>query len=82
MEFGSGASGTSGIYEFRLEGRLDARVARRFEGLCAMALRSGKTLLVGPIADQSALYGTLDRIRDTGAVLLGMRRIGARRGQA
>ena len=33
-------------------------------------------MLVGPIADQAALYGTLDRIHDMGAVLLGVRYIG------
>ena len=62
-------------YEIRLKGHLDARRTRHFEGLTATWLPCGETLLVGPLADQAALFGVLDRIRDLGIILLAVRRV-------
>ncbi len=62
-------------YEIRLQGHLDARRAERFVGMRITLLDSGETQLVGPVADQAALYGILDRIRDMGVPLLTVRRL-------
>jgi len=62
-------------YEIRLQGHLDARRAERFAGMRITLLDSGVTQLVGPVPDQAALYGILDRIRDMGVALLTVRRL-------
>ncbi|MEZ4717551.1 MAG: hypothetical protein R2851_15915 [Caldilineaceae bacterium] len=43
---------------------------RQFDGMTAARLPGGVTALVGPVADQAALYRLLGRIRDLGAPLL------------
>ncbi len=62
-------------YEIRLQGHLDARSAERFAGMVVKLLAGGETQLVGPVADQAALYGILDRIRDMGVPLLAVHRL-------
>jgi hypothetical protein len=64
---------TPRCYEIRLEGHLDQRRIERFEGLAAMLLPSGETLLTGPVMDQAALHGILSRIRDMGIPLVEVR---------
>ena len=63
-------SGKSPLYEIRLRGHLDARRARQFAGLTITLLPQGDTLLCGPVADQAALHGILNRIRDLGMSLV------------
>ncbi len=58
------------IYEIRLQGHLDTRRVGSFDGLTATWLPCGETVLTGPVADQAALFGILDRIRDMGIALL------------
>jgi hypothetical protein len=64
------------VYEIRLRGHLDARRARQFEGLTMTLLPEGETLLYGPVLDQAALHGILNRIRDMGVPLIYARRVG------
>ena len=64
---------TQPYYEIRLQGHLDERRLRRFEGLTATLLPNGETVLTGPITDQAALHGILGRIRDMGIPLLEVR---------
>ncbi len=52
------------FYEIRLEGQLDPCWSEWLEGLEITPLKNGETLLSGPLADQAALYGLLNRIRD------------------
>ncbi len=59
-----------GRYEIRLKGHLDARWARRFEGLSLSHASDGTTILSGPVVDQAALYGLLRQVRDLGLPLL------------
>ena len=63
----------SGVYVIRLRGHLDERRWPYFEGLTITLLPDGETVLTGPVADQAALYGFLDRIRDMGMTLLEVR---------
>ena len=57
-------------YRIEVEGRLDPHWSRWFHGLTLAATGECNTIIAGPIADQSALHGVLDRIRDLGLVLV------------
>jgi hypothetical protein len=59
-----------GRYEIRLKGHLDGRWAAWFDGLSLSRESDGTTIIHGPIADQAALHGLLQRIRDTGLPLV------------
>ena len=53
-----------GRYEIRLKGRLDARWAAWFDGLSLTHEADGTTLIHGPVVDQAALHGVLQKVRD------------------
>lgn len=57
-------------YEIRLKGHLDTRWAAWFDGLSLTRERDGTTLLSGPVVDQAALHGLLQKVRDLGLPLL------------
>ena len=57
-------------YEIRLEGHLDTRWAAWFDGLILTNDRDGTTALRGPVVDQAALHGVLQKVRDTGLRLI------------
>ena len=63
-----------GRYEIRLAGHLDARWAAWFDGLTVGHDVDGTTLISGPIADQAALHGVIQRVRDLGLPLLSVTR--------
>lgn len=63
------------VYEIRLHGHLDERRARQFVGLAMTLLPEGDTLLRGPVQDQAALHGILNRIRDLGISLVYVRQV-------
>jgi hypothetical protein len=57
-------------YEIRLKGHLDSRWAAWFHGLSLTNENDGTTVLLGPVIDQAALHGLLQRVRDVGLPLL------------
>jgi hypothetical protein len=59
-----------GRYEIRLKGHLDTRWAAWFDGLSLSHESDGITILHGPVADQAALHGLLQKVRDTGLPLV------------
>ena len=59
-----------GRYEIRVQGHLDARWAAWFDGLAIAHGSDGTTTIEGPVADQAALHGLLQRIRDLGLPLI------------
>ena len=65
MELASGSS-----YEIRVQGRLDTRWAAWFEGMALVHATDGTTTLSGVVADQAALHGLLQKLRDLGVALL------------
>jgi hypothetical protein len=57
-------------YEIRLIGHLDDRWAAWFDGLSLSLESDGTTIIRGSVADQAALHGLLQRVRDTGLPLV------------
>lgn len=66
----------SDTYELRVQGHLDDRWSHSLGGLAVQRQADGTTVLVGPIVDQAALHGLINRIRDLGLPLLSMKQIG------
>ena len=64
----------SAWYEIRLQGRLDPRWASWFEGMTLTDRTDGTTVIDGLVADQAALHGLLQRLRDLGLPLLSVDR--------
>ncbi|MFC6159862.1 hypothetical protein [Kribbella jiaozuonensis] len=64
----------SAWYEIRLEGRIDPRWAAWFDGM-TLTHADGTTVLHGRVADQAALHGLLQRLRDLGLPLLSVDRV-------
>jgi hypothetical protein len=62
-------------YEIRVDAVLDERWTEWF-GL-GLLNEGDDTVLVGMIADQSALHGVLDKVRDMGLSVIDMRRLPA-----
>jgi hypothetical protein len=60
----------AGRYEIRLKGHLDNRWAAWFDGLTLTHQTDGTTVIHGPVADQAALHGLLQKVRDTGLPLV------------
>jgi hypothetical protein len=60
------------LYEIKVEGHLDPSWSSWLDGLTIETLARGETLLTGPIRDQAALHGLLNKIRDLGLPLLGV----------
>ncbi len=59
-----------GRYEIRLLGHLETRWAAWFDGMTLSHERDGSTVLSGPVADQAALHGLLQKVRDIGIPLV------------
>jgi hypothetical protein len=66
----------AGRYEIRLKGHLDARWTAWFDGLSLSLESDGTTVIDGPIPDQAALYGLLQKVRDLGLPLVSVVRVG------
>jgi hypothetical protein len=56
--------------EIKIKGRLDPYWSGWFAGLELTHLEGDETLLAGPLPDQAALYGLLERIRDLNLTLI------------
>jgi hypothetical protein len=59
-----------GRYEIRLKGHLDSRWSAWFDGLTLTNESDGTTIICGPVADQAALHGLLQKVRDLGLPLV------------
>jgi len=62
-------------YEIRLEGHLNSRWAAWFDGLDLTTDNDGTTLIHGLVADQAALHGLLQKVRDVGLPLVSVTQI-------
>ena len=71
----TGAGPDPGVYEIRLSGQLGTRWAAWFDGMTVSPQSDGTTVISGPLVDQAALHGILQRARDLGLPLLSVRRL-------
>jgi hypothetical protein len=62
-------------YEIRLQGHLDARWAASFDGLSLSNDSDGTTVIRGPVVDQAALHGLLQKLRDVGVPLVSISQV-------
>ena len=65
----------SEIHEIRVQGRLDDRWVDWLEGLALTRENDGTTTLTGRLADQAALHGVLNTIRDLNLPIVSVRRV-------
>ncbi len=67
------------IYQIKVQGRLDERWTHWFDGMSISFERpedgSTVTVLTGSVADQAALYGLINRVRDLGLPLISVGRM-------
>ena len=61
-------------YEIRVQGHLDERWAAWFDGLSLTTEADGVTVIHGPVEDQAALHGLLQKLRDVGMPLISVTR--------
>lgn len=61
-------------YEIKIKGHLDQHWSEWFADLKLTHLEGDITLLSGSLADQAAIYGLLERIRDLNLTLLSVER--------
>jgi len=57
-------------YQIRLKGHLDSRWADWLGGMSLTHTGDGTTVVTGPVADQAALHGLLQKLRDMGVTLV------------
>ena len=57
-------------YEIKIKGHLDRYWSDWFAGLKLTHLEGDETLLSGPLPDQAALHGLLERVRDLNLTLI------------
>ena len=74
-EISTGRHHGPGWYEIRLKGHLDARWAAWFDGLAIAHGSDGTTVIGGPVADQAALHGLLQKVRDLGLPLVSVTQV-------
>src|ERR1700676_4827868 len=67
--------------EIRLKGHLDTGWAAWFDGLTLTHDSDGTTVIHGPVADQAALHGLLQKVRDLGLPLVSVIRIEPEQGE-
>ena len=65
----------AGWYEIRLKGHLDSRWAAWFDGLSLSHDSGGTTVISGPVLDQAALHGLLQKVRDIGIPLVSVAQV-------
>ena len=64
-----------GWYEIRVQGHLDTRWVVWFDGLTLTPGSDGTTTIHGLVADQAALHGVLQKIRDLGLPLISVNHV-------
>ena len=71
----TGRQPEAGRYEIRLKGHLDSRWAAWFDGLSLTNDSDGTTVISGLVADQAALHGLLQKVRDVGLPLVSVTQV-------
>jgi hypothetical protein len=74
-EMASSDQHRAGQYEIRLKGHLKPRWAAWFDGLSLSLNSDGTTTIHGFVADQAALHGLLQKVRDIGVPLISVTQV-------
>ena len=64
-------------YEIRVKGHLGPRWSAWFDGMTVTTEDNGTTVITGPVVDQAALHGLLERLRDVAIPLVSLRQLSA-----
>jgi hypothetical protein len=62
-------------YEICVQGQLDPDWAEWFDDFTLTHRPEGVTVLTGPVADQAALHGILNKIRNLGLLLISVNQV-------
>ena len=65
------------VYQITVKGHLDSQWSAWFDNMLITNEANGEAVLCGPLADQSALYGVLAKIRNLGLPLLAVTTVAA-----
>jgi hypothetical protein len=65
----------AGLYEIHVKGQLNSRWSEWLEGLEVKLLENGEMILFGPIADQAALMGVLNKLSRLNLALLSLNEV-------
>lgn len=68
----SESTDTQQQYEIRVKGHLGPRWTAWFDGLSLTTEDDGTTVIQGPVVDQAALHGLLQKLRDVGIPLVSL----------
>jgi hypothetical protein len=63
-------------YEICVDGHLGRRWASWFDGMALTHEDDGTTVITGPVVDQAALHGLLQKLRDLGIELRSLTQLG------
>lgn len=58
------------LYQIIVKGHIDHRWSDWFEGMTITHQSDGDTTLFGPVRDQAALHGVLEKVRDLNLTIL------------
>lgn len=64
-----------GVYEIHVRGQLDSHWSAWLEGLEVKLLDNGEMILFGPIVDQAALMGVLNKLSHLNLALLSLNKL-------
>jgi hypothetical protein len=64
-----------GFYEIHVKGQLDSRWSEWLEGLEVKLSENGEMILFGPIIDQAALMGVLNKLSHLNLTLLSVNKV-------
>jgi hypothetical protein len=62
-------------YEVRVKGHLGPRWSAWFDGMTITAEVDGTTVITGPVVDQAALHGLLQKLRDVAVPLVSLQQL-------
>lgn len=63
------------VFEIHVQGQLDSRWSEWLEGLEVKLLDNGEMILFGPIVDQAALMGVLNKLSHLNLTLLSVNKV-------